>query len=163
VIQVTYRLSPRRFGKWQKELGERVPAAIDRGLTAAGRFAVQSAQLRTAWKGKTDLRGFISGFGFAVLPDHTLQVFNRAEHARFVEGGRGSSVKLPPIRLISEWAARKLGNYALGWPIAKAIAKRGIKPTPIMTSPAFAAKLREMAQREVRKALESAYKRSRGA
>ena len=157
MIQVTYKLDPRDLPQRLKRAARRFPYAVDVGLRRAGRWAVQSAELRTAWRDKIDTRRMIQSFTFCVV-DHTLRVTNVAFHHQFVEHGRRAG-SLPPVSVISAWAARKLGNAALGWPIAKKIARDGIKPTRIITGPNFARKLQEIGTREVRKAVEQELKR----
>lgn len=157
MIQVAYKLSAPDLPARLRRAAKRYPEAIDVGLRRAGRWAVQSAELRTAWRDKVDTRRMIQAFTFRVR-DHVLIVTNTAFHHRFVEMGRRPGT-LPPVSVISAWAARKLGNAALGWPIAMKIKRDGIKPARIISGPDYKKKLREIGLREVRKALEQELRR----
>lgn len=157
MIQVTYKLSAPDLPQRLRRIAKRFPETVDVGLRRAGRWAVASAELRTAWRDKVDTRRMIQAFTFSVR-DHVLLVTNNAFHHQFVEKGRLPGT-LPPVSVISAWAARKLGNAALGWPIAMKIKRDGIKPVPIITGPVYAKKLREIGLREVRKALEQELRR----
>lgn len=157
IIQATYKFSAPDLPARLKRVAKQFPWVVDVGLRRAGRWAIQSAELRTAWRDKVDRRTMIQSFTFWV-DHHVLHVTNLAFHHQFVEKGRlpGS---LPPVRVISEWAARKLGNYALGWPIAMKIKRDGIKPVRIISGPDYKKKLREIGLREVSKAIEQELRR----
>lgn len=161
MITITYKVDPKGLPQRLKRFARRFPEVVDIGLRRAGRWAVQSAELRTAYRDKVDQRKMIQSFTFWV-DRHVLHVTNLAFHHQFVERGRlpGS---LPPVSVISAWAARKLGNAALGWPIAMKIKREGIKPVPIITGPVYAKKLQELGTREVRKALEQELRKRGGA
>jgi len=71
------------------------------------------------------------------LPDGA-RVYNLAPYASIIEHGRRPG-KFPPISMIEKWAQRRLGltpkeAKAAAFPIARAIAKRGLVGRKVMTN-----------------------------
>lgn len=47
-----------------------------------------------------------------------------------VEFGRRPGQRMPPVDALELWGLRVLGEPGLGWPLARSIAKKGVKPQP---------------------------------
>ena len=63
-----------------------------------------------------------------------LTIWNKLWHALFVERGRRAG-KQPPLEIIQQWAQEHLGDWRLGFVIARSIGRRGIRARPNMESP----------------------------
>ena len=57
----------------------------------------------------------------------SARIYSMKAYAMPVEYGRRKGSRPPPVRALMGWARRKLGNPNLAYPVAKAIARRGIK------------------------------------
>ena len=75
-----------------------------------------------------------TGWTSEVSGDSKVTVWNKIMHALFVERGRMPG-KQPPLAIIQEWAQEHLGDWRLGFVIARAIGRRGIKARPNMEAP----------------------------
>lgn len=129
-------------------MGKALGPAIKRAMKRGQEPLLKELRERTRAKRKVDTRAFIRGWRAKVV-GYKVTFSNVERHAGNVEYGRRAGAQMPPVSVISEWARRKLGNARLGWPIAKAIARRGIRPTPILTSKAFAKKVKQVMNREI--------------
>jgi hypothetical protein len=88
------------------------------------------------------------------------RIFNNHPAAGVIEHGRRSGRKSPPPREIELWARRRLGLSAeeaarAAWPIARAIAKRGLRARKVlgMSSAAITRVVMEEIRNEVREAI----------
>lgn len=64
-------------------------------------------------------------------------LFNDVPYSPIIEGGARYTAKMPPKRPIAKWAQRKLGvskdvAEGMAWPIAKAIADRGLRARNVL-------------------------------
>jgi len=57
-------------------------------------------------------------------------VVAEAEYASFVEFG--TRPHFPPVDALKDWAAAKLGDEGLAFPVARAIGERGTRPQPFL-------------------------------
>lgn len=97
--------------------------------TGGSTGAIATGKYLRAWRTKRMRRANAMG----------VLISNSTKQAWFVEFGRFPSHKMPPISAIAKWAQVKFGmSYReakrVAWPIAKAIAKRGLKPRHVLTS-----------------------------
>jgi hypothetical protein len=97
------------------------PPASDRGSPGA----VHTGQYKRSWRAERTTTG--------------ARVYNSAGYAAIIEYGRRAGSRLPPTTLIARWAQRKLRlspkqAAAAAFPIAKAIAKRGLRGRKVMTN-----------------------------
>lgn len=65
-------------------------------------------------------------------------IANSAEYMAVIERGRGLGKRMPPLDVIARWATRRLGlpykeARRAAWPIARAIARRGLYARRVMT------------------------------
>ena len=59
-------------------------------------------------------------------------VVSEAKHTVNVVKGRGAGKRFPPINVIRAWVVRHGMPETAAYPVARAIARRGIKPNPFM-------------------------------
>lgn len=143
------------WGDWYRKLGGRTHGtrsrlfiAVRRGLIRAGHRAVGELQRATSAAGPANPNG--TGTGGAVntgnfkrswkntpMTDGAL-VHNTAAYGGVIEGGRRTG-RFPPMNAIRDWAQRRLGlsreeAARAAFPIARAIAKRGLMARKVMAS-----------------------------
>jgi hypothetical protein len=123
---------PQAFSMMTKEMQK---AALKGALSGALR-AVPIIQRATMKAKAVNTGAFMRGWR---ARRHKLgaEVYNTAPHAAYVEEGRKPGARMPPPDVIAKWSKRvkiKLGRgkarisrESLGFLIARAIAKRGIK------------------------------------
>lgn len=104
----------------QKATGQAPPA--NPGMRGVG-GAVNTAHYKRSWKAEQ-------------LPDGA-RVYNSAPYASVIEEGRRANSAFPPLKEIERWAQRRLGlsakeAKAAAYPIARAIAKRGLLARKVM-------------------------------
>lgn len=152
------------MGQYVKRLGKLHVQAVEKGQQAGARFVLSSLRARTVQVGKRDQGGVYRGWRSRPRRTRAGMVtdfYNVSPHFKYVEGGRRRNRPMPPVRALEEWARRRLGVVGLGWAIAKAIAKRGIAPTPILNTRAFRKRMREIMMREIDRRVAEAARRAR--
>ena len=114
------------------------------GLGTGG--AVNTGHYKRSWK-------------VEALPDGA-RLYNDAPYAAVIEYGRRPGARHPPLAAIRDWAMRRLGlsqeqAQRAAFPIARAIAKRGLLPRQVLTQqlPAITEWLREAVETELAKEL----------
>lgn len=164
----TQRVTVPEWQKWVRGYGARVLEAGQRGMISGGLRCVAMLQKATAEAMPANPEGL--GDGGAVntgafrrgwrMQAYRLKmfVFNTENYAEIIEDGRRPGGKPPPRRYIEQWARRRLGldwdeARAAAWPIAKAIAQRGLRGRKIMAKlvPAMKRAVEEEVEREVKK------------
>lgn len=135
-----------KLGLVNKERARMFAREVGQAFARCSARAVEELKDRTVQAGKVDLGllaaswegkvGDVPGGVHAVLS-------NSAPHHPYVELGRRAGGAMPPVDKLSAWCGRKLGDPTLGYVVARAIARRGIPPTPIMTSQDFQRRARE--------------------
>lgn len=152
-MNVVHNVDISQFSKLYVNVGRGAPFAVERGLRRAGRMTVQRLKARTLQLRKVDLRQVLEGWRWSLVKQGStlrLDVGNAASHAVYVEFGRRPG-RPPPSQALEGWARRKLGNARLAFVVARAIGRRGIAKTPLLTDPAFARRMREAVSTEVHK------------
>lgn len=114
-----------------RKLGAAGPAALKRGLLSGALRGVVEMQRRGDQAGVFDRGGFRRSWQ-ALPTERGATLRNNAPYAGVVEEGRRPGSRMPPLRVVQRWAARKLAltpkeAKAAAFPIALAIARRGIK------------------------------------
>lgn len=144
---VVLNIDPKELGPYYKKLGARLNKAALRGARRGGLRAVSTLQRATSKAIPANPGGV--GTGGAVntafykrawksQPTPTgVRVYNAARYSSIIEYGRRPG-KFPPLAVIRDWAQRRLGLSAeeakrAAFPIARAIAKRGLVPRKVMT------------------------------
>lgn len=144
----THRIALEDLEKYIRRLGrDRVLKAADDGLRKAARRAVLFLHARTAGARIYDRGYYLNGWAAEQLGHGVHRVLNRAGHAVFVEAGRRAGRKRPPSRPIFEWLMRRglsidEARRAV-YPVATAIATRGIAGRPVLNSEPTMAAVRE--------------------
>lgn len=97
------------------------PPASDKGSYGA----VNTGHYKRSWRAERTPSG--------------ARVYNLAGYAGVIELGRRAGRKLPPLEQVARWAQRKMGlsekdARAAAFPIARAIAKRGLRGRKVMAS-----------------------------
>lgn len=124
-----------RFGAFYARLGAGAGAAIKRGQAQAGKSIVADLRRRTVIADKLFRREVLEGWRWTPQ-GLKLVIDNSAPHLVFVERGRKPG-KMPPSKALRPWAEKRLGDGRLAFVVARAIGRRGIKPTPILTRSGF--------------------------
>jgi hypothetical protein len=103
---------------------EQAVADMKAATVAAGK--VDRGTLRDGWT----ITRFQNQYAFGVR-------IGGAAHAIFAEDGRRAGARMPPLDVIRDWVQRHGMPASAAYPVARAIAERGIQPTPIV-EPALA-------------------------
>lgn len=138
----------------RKRLGDDFMPAMRRGLLSGALRCIpilhESTREADAFNTGRYLRAWRSG-----PTEHGARVYNGVPYAGVIESGRRRG-KFPPIETIKRWAQRKLGlsrreAERAAFPIARAIARRGLRARHVMSSrkDAMIAAVREEVMREL--------------
>ncbi len=146
---IVVRQSMAQYSAWAQKLGSNFAAALQRGTVSGAARALTVMQRRTreappanpAGKGtggavNTGGAGYLGSWRSTALAPIGAVVFNFKPYAAIIELGRRIG-KPPPREIIMHWAQRRLGlskkeAEKAAWPIAMAIAKRGLLPRYVM-------------------------------
>jgi hypothetical protein len=131
---VTLKLS--ELAPAYRNLGAGQVKAARRGAIKGALRAVQTLVAATGKAGAVNTGHYKRSWKWEALSDGA-RVYNSAPYASIIELGRRPG-RFPPISLIQRWAQRRLGlslkeAKAAAFPIARAIAKRGIAGRKVMT------------------------------
>lgn len=93
-------------------------------------------------------------------------VYNNHPAADVIERGRRAGRARPPVNAIRDWARRRLGLSAAEaekakYPIANAIAKRGLVGRRVLTNPYTKSEITRIVMEEIKYSIRAALKRSR--
>ena len=129
----TYKVSPRALGRFEKFFAKNMrKRRIARALRKAAPRIILDLRAASApifYKGR-----YQKGWYYTIKTD-ALIVGNKAAHWIYVEGGRKPNNTMPPIPAIREWVIAKGMRADAAFPVARKIAKRGIKPRPVFYAP----------------------------
>jgi len=125
---------------------EQAPPASPNGSVGA----VNTGAYRQAWQVETTRYGG--------------RIWNSKAYSGVIEYGRRAGSKAPPYREIELWARRKLGLSAeeakrASYPIAKAIAKRGLSARKVLTSSRTESEILRVVMEEIKREVKEALKR----
>lgn len=120
------------LGKFEQRLGRELRAAQLRAMHAVGKAAVR--MLAFASRNVKDLGTYQTSWRYQAAFTR-LYVRNVAAHAIYVERGRRAGARMPPLAPIRAWAVRHGMSPSAAWPIARAIAARGIAARPTLFRP----------------------------
>jgi hypothetical protein len=134
-VNHTFTTPVQNFGKFYARLGAAAGPAIRRGEAEGAKTILADLRRWTVSAGKFDTRAVLQGWR-SRQQGLKLTIDNAAPHHVYVERGRRPG-KPPPSTALEGWATRKLGDRRLAFPVARAIGRRGIKPTPLLTRPGF--------------------------
>lgn len=141
MVTRTFTVNGKQFAQFMATLGSRFHGAAVRGMRRAARRTQQHVQKRSSQVGAVNTGMYKRAWKYAELPDGA-QVFNTMPYAGVIEYGRRAGAQMPPRAAIEAWARRKLGltakeAKAAAWPIARAIAKKGIAGRYVLTGAAI--------------------------
>lgn len=144
----TVNIKPSQLGRYEQELaGKLKKTTVSRQLKLAGDKVVSYLRSGSAQvKGAT---GQYSTGWMSRRRGNALVVSNKAKHMIYVEKGRKPG-RMPPPSAIRRWATSKGMKADAAFPIAKSIAKRGIKARPFFTKPATQAKMRRIVNKHLK-------------
>jgi len=140
-------LSLKDLGTSYKVIGTGMVNAAKRGalrgaLRAVSTLVIATGQASPANPGNKGQGGAVNTGHYkrswkAERMSDGARVHNTAPYASVIESGRRAGSAFPPIKLIERWAQRRLGlspkeAKAAAFPIARAIAKRGLKGRKVM-------------------------------
>jgi len=134
----TITLNAKLWAGMMAKLGKSFIPAAKRGAKLAAARSVALLQRSTGELGVVNTGNFKRKWRWSAMPDGA-RVYNLALYSAVLEYGRRSNSRFPPKEAIARWAQRKLGlsrKAALqaAFPIARAIAKRGLKPRRVLQS-----------------------------
>jgi hypothetical protein len=164
------------LGKLEKKLGSRLNLVLRRASLSAAMRSVAYMQQRTRTAMPANPSGI--GSGGAVNTGAYLRawrtgqspqgasVYNSSKYAGVIELGRRTG-KVPPREAIARWAQRRLGldekdARAAAYPIARAIARRGLVGRYVMTAPEAMRKMADFFVEEFEKELDKVLSESAG-
>lgn len=142
----TVKLTLDQLPAWARSLGKRLKPATVRGLQRGAMQALPVLQDATRFAppaspagqpGAVNTGALLRGWRAVPEPNGVL-VTNSVPYAPVVEYGRRAGARQPPLRVIEQWARRRLRlnakeAKAAAYPIARAIAKRGLDARLILT------------------------------
>lgn len=168
------KVSLHGFARYLKALGANAKPAVVRGLQSGAARAIPLLQAATDKAPPASDNGAVGAFDTGAFrrgwrtraTASGVEIENISNHAPFVEGGRRRNKKMPPRQVIQAWAKRRLGlsdseAKAAAFPIAQAIAKRGLRGRKIM--PRSREVIIRACRQEIRIELERALQASRRA
>jgi hypothetical protein len=141
----TRTLSLARWNRELRRLGEEFRPTVLRGMRAGGARALPALQTATrnarpasagGATGAVDTGNYLRRWKSAPLSNGVV-IFNDAPYAGVIEGGRRAG-SMPPLKAIARWAQLRLGlskkeAVQAAFPIAKAIAKRGLRARNVLS------------------------------
>jgi len=128
----TMKLTGAEFVKrWKGIAAGRANAAVFRGMVAGAQRAVSILQTATTQARAIDTGAYRQAWR-ATISGQNVSVSNGRPYAGVIEYGRRPESRRPPSDVIARWAQRKLGLTRVeaqraAFPIARAIARRGIR------------------------------------
>jgi hypothetical protein len=128
-------LTSREWRKRWRGMAPRALAVIRRGMGKGVDEGVRLLREATLAAGAVDT-GRLANAWTKEVGAESVRVFNRMVYATFVEHGRRAGARMPPRAPIERWARSRLGlsaeeARAAAYPIARAIAERGIRARPV--------------------------------
>jgi len=129
-----------RLGLVNRERARLFASELNNEWAKCNAQATADLRMRTERAKKIDLGMLVRGWNDRVeeIAEGTrATLYNDAPHHVFVEMGRRAGARMPPVAVIAAWCGRKLGDSTLGFIVARAIGRRGIPPTPLMTAKDF--------------------------
>lgn len=144
------------------------PAAV-RGVQSAAHRIVALLQERTRSARPMSARGtvgavntgeFLRGWRWTGEDDGALLYNDRTDRAPIQEHGRRPGSKMPPRDAIETWLRQRAGMNAkeakrAAYPVARAIARRGLLGREILTAPAFNEQMADLVTKEILHELEA--------
>lgn len=131
--------------RYMAQLGGRFKPAVQRGLMSGAMRCVPLMQKRTENAVPASDHGSVGAFNTGEYRgnwrvsaiENGARIYNPTKQAGIIDGGRRPGA-LPPLDAIEKWARRRLGlgekeAKVAAYPIAKAIAARGLRPRNVMS------------------------------
>lgn len=128
------------FGRYVKALGKGLKPAVLRGMDNAALRIIPILHQSVIEAPPASPNGAVGAFDTGALrrgyrtrrTANSVMIFNSVAHDPIVEKGRRRGAAMPPLKVIEQWARRRMGLSAeeakrAAYPIAKAISKRGLK------------------------------------
>jgi len=160
-MAINLKTDMRKLGKYERRLGTQFASVLSSAVTKAA-AEIQAEARRLALRKKIyDLGRFHAGLRAVPKGANSVTLYNTTKHAPFVEGGRRAGARMPPREAILPWVLRKGLPASAAWPIARAIARRGIKPRRVITQPTFQRRARSILAKHVNAAMQKAHRRAR--
>lgn len=126
-MHVAFRIQPSLLGRFEQHFAAGMRAQrILKAFEQAGKRIVDVLRVRTEM---VLYKGRYRGGWRTLATSNVLIVLNDQPHAIFVEAGRRPG-KAPPLPVIREWVLSKGMDAGAAFPIARKIARDGIKGRP---------------------------------
>lgn len=147
-----------QLGKFEGRYAKELRAAQQRAMHAVGKAAVR--MLAFASTDVKDLGTYQVGWRYQAAFTR-LYLKNVSGHAVFVEKGRRAGATMPPIAPIRAWALRHGMPAGAAYPIARAIARRGIPARPTLFRPDISKSIEQVWTSAMYSAISDAARRAR--
>ena len=157
---ISKRLNLDRFGLSEKQLQRLLPQTVDDMMKDAAQRTVAYIKRRVRAKDIIAFGKFLAAWRYRKQGAKTYLVFNDTEYAKFAESGRGPG-RQPPVEALKPWAALKLGNPNLAYPIARKIGREGTTARDrfVSSGPEYEQRVRVIINESARKVVGAALKR----
>jgi hypothetical protein len=146
------------LGKFEGRFAKELKQAQMRAMHQVGKAAVR--MLAFASKDVKDFGSYQTGWRYQAAFTR-LYLKNIVPHAVFVERGRRAGAAMPPIAPIRAWAIRHGMPASAAWPIARNIARRGIRPRPTLFRPDVQKSIQQVWTSAMSSAVNDAARRAR--
>ncbi len=161
-MTIVVKVSAKQWGNYLRQLGARMVPAARRGALAAAYRAVAQLQRETSQDNLVNTANYKRSWR-ADRTELGAVVANQAPYAAVIEEGRRAGSRQPPTEYIKRWAQRRLGlseaeAAAAAFPIARAIAKKGLKPRRVLQS--ARPEIRRFVLEEIKRELDAELRRT---
>lgn len=155
------KLNAKQFARYHKSLAHRFKPTLLRGIHAGAQRAIPYLvdATRTAKPasehgstGAANTGYFINRWRVLRTKDGAI-IKNVTPYGPVIDGGRRRGAKMPPLKPLIAWLRRRLGKSAeeakrMAYPVARAIARRGLKARKILTSREARQKILDLVKEE---------------
>lgn len=126
MIEMQIEIDDKRVQEMLKKMHPAIQQALLRFLTKSG-IIVKSSAKAYAPVDTSNLRG---GISYRLEGIRQVIIGPNVDYGIYVE--KGTKPHFPPVKALSEWAGRVLGDASLGFVIARGISRKGTKKQPYM-------------------------------
>lgn len=135
---ISFRIRPEDMGKRAQRLAKEIGPATQRALRRVGAQVIPQVKTESLRQGIKAFGRYVAGWTYEVRGTE-LRIRNRTFYAKFVESGRRAGARMPPVNALIPWVQLILSPppdrvRSVAFAVARAIARRGIPPRPVVGS-----------------------------